>query len=128
MGHEYRTKCKDCGHKFTVSKGGGFIFHLLRCDKCGRTKSISFDKLGEIHDRYLKGLPGPYAIVTQKHDEFVKDNYKGEPLSEEEYERLVELKVGNCRCGGKYTFNAKPRCPKCRSLKLEEGHITIMYD
>ena len=61
MGHIVEAKCLDCGEKFEIEHGGGFFFHLLRCDKCGKTESIGFDKLGELHLQYLKGLPGPYS-------------------------------------------------------------------
>jgi hypothetical protein len=26
MGHDYRAECKECGCKFEVSEGGGFVF------------------------------------------------------------------------------------------------------
>jgi len=56
MGSESSARCLDCDEAFTVCEGGGFFFHLLRCDRCGAGKSIPFDKLGELHLRYLKGL------------------------------------------------------------------------
>ena len=45
MGYSTDAKCLDCGKVFEVSHGGGFSFHLLRCDKCGKSKSITFDKI-----------------------------------------------------------------------------------
>jgi len=35
-----------------VDHGGGFFLRLARCDECGKTKSIGFDELDEIHLRY----------------------------------------------------------------------------
>ena len=35
MGLTNNAKCLDCGHKFELSQGEGFTFHLLRCDSCG---------------------------------------------------------------------------------------------
>jgi hypothetical protein len=35
MGTEHGAKCKKCGHSFGVSEGGGFVFHMLHCDRCG---------------------------------------------------------------------------------------------
>jgi hypothetical protein len=131
MGAEFETKCNGCGHKFRFSDGGGFVFHLLRCDKCGIEKSVGFDELGETHLRYLKGLPGPYAIATSEFDKQVQDNYPGEPLDEDEYHKLVEEFAGNCakkNCNGQYRFNAPPRCPKCGSKDLEEGKMNVLYD
>jgi len=120
MGREYGVICRKCGQKFSVSEGGGFVFHLLHCDRCGRERSISFEDIGEPHLRYLKGLPGPYAIATSDHDENVRENYPGEPISEEEYHAAVEKLAGKCRCGGEFRFGAPPRCPECGSADLEE--------
>ena len=128
MGTEYRAKCKKCGKKFTVSDGGGFFFHLLHCNKCGKEKSISFDKIGEPHLRYIKGLGTPYCGASSKHDEYILKNYPGEPLSEEEYHKAVEKIAGKCKCGGQFRFNAPPRCPKCRSAELLRYEHVLEYD
>ena len=128
MGHRARAKCLDCGASFTVNQGGGFAFHLLRCDKCGKTKTVGFDQLGEVHDRYLKGLPGPYCVATSEHDKLVREQVDVAPLSEEDYHRAVEKIAGKCKCGGQYVFDASPRCPKCQSEHIREGGITAMYD
>ena len=128
MGHRVEAKCLDCGEVFTVDHGGGFLFHLVRCDKCGKTKSIRFDQLGELHLRYLKELKGPYSIVTSEHDEYVQKHAPIEPISEQEYYEGIEAFAGECECGGKSSLNALPRCPKCHSTRIEEGDITIMYD
>jgi hypothetical protein len=120
MGTQRGVICRACGLKSDVSEGGGFVFHLLHCDRCGDAKSISFEEIGEPHLRYLKGLPGSYAMATRRHDEWVKKNYPGEPLSEAEYYAAVEEIVGRCECGGSYKFDVPPRCPKCRSADLAE--------
>jgi hypothetical protein len=128
MGHEVQAKCLDCGETFSVAHGGGFSFHLVRCDKCGESKSIRFDDLGELHTRYMKGLSGPFSIATAKHDEDIQKHAPVEPISEAEYLQGIEAIAGKCRCRGKYTLNAPPRCPKCHSTRIEEGRIDIMYD
>lgn len=128
MGHEVQSKCLDCGSDFFVRQGGGFFFHLLRCNRCGKTKSIGFNRLGELHQRYLKGLPGPYCVASSDHDRKVQAEAQVEPISEDEYHASIEAMVGKCRCGGKYTLDAPPRCPRCRSTRVEEGEITVMYD
>ena len=129
MGHIYQAKCKKCGNEFEVSEGGGFFFHLLRCDECGKTKSISFDKIGEPHLKYIKGLNIPYSIATQKLDKHIQENYSGDSISEEKYHVEVEKIVGKCGCGGQFRFGAPPRCPKCRSLDIEDtGEGGILYD
>ena len=128
MGYQATSKCCDCGETFTVDSGGGFLFCLLRCDKCGATKSVGFDELGEIHTRYLKSLAGPYSAAIAENDQHVSENVNLEPLAEDEYHCSVETFAGQCSCRGKYKFDAPPRCPKCHSTIIEEGDITVLYD
>src|SRR3990172_838206 len=120
MGQKYQALCNDCGHTFHVMEGGGFFFHQLHCDKCGRAKSISFKKIGVLHMRYLKKLTGPYSVVTAESDKRIKNSYMGPAISEEEYHAEVEKMAGKCLCRGQYRFDAPPRCPKCRSTSLKE--------
>ncbi|MGZ4904489.1 MAG: hypothetical protein ACXV5I_06715 [Halobacteriota archaeon] len=119
MGAEYRVRCLHCGHTFSVRQGGGFAFHLLHCDTCGEDVSIGFDELGEAHLRYTKGLPEPYCVASGCFDRKIQERYPGTPLSEEEYHNVVEQIAGGCSCGGSFTFDAPPRCPRCRSRELE---------
>ena len=130
MGMQCDATCQKCGHAFPVCDGGGFSFHLLRCDTCGKEKSVDFASLGELHGRYLKGLSGPYSIATRARDEHLRAGTPGPPISEEEYHAAVEAFLGKHRCGGRFRFDAPPRCPKCRSIdiKYDEGGPTIMYD
>jgi Zn finger protein HypA/HybF involved in hydrogenase expression len=128
MGSQVNAKCRECGNTFTVMHGGGFFFHLVRCDQCGETQSIKFSDLGELHLRYLKGLPGPYAMVSREHDLYVKEHLPVEPISEDEYHKGIEALAGTCHCGGNYRLDAPPRCPKCHSTQIDEGEITMFYD
>ena len=105
MGHKVNAICQSCGYKFKISHGGGFVFHMLRCDRCGRTKSVLFDEIKEIHESYI-----------------------GKNISKEEYHNRIENYVGSCNCSGEYKFHSPPRCPKCKSKDIEEGEITILYD
>lgn len=103
MGSVNTATCNDCGHTFRVSGGGGFLFYELRCEKCGASKQIRHDEVNiEVSD--AKSGMG-------KHDR-------------SEIERLA----GSCRCGGRFTFDAKPRCPKCKSVDIEVGEPTLFYD
>jgi hypothetical protein len=100
----------------------------VRCDRCGRTKSIRFDKLGELHIRYLKGLETPYSMATEKPDTIARESPPGPPITRDEYYAGVELAAGHRRCRGTYRLDAPPRCPKCRSTNISEGGTTVMYD
>ncbi len=128
MGCRFEAQCLKCKETFEVDNGGGFAFHMLRCDHCGASKSIGFDEIGEPHLQYLKGLPGPYCVASSAHDASVKKNYPGEAIFEEEYHKKVEILVGKCGCGGQFKFDAPIRCPKCHSRRVKEGRTTMMYD
>lgn len=129
MGERYLAMCEKCGHKFHINEGGGFFFHLLRCNRCGKTKSISFKKIGDPHLKYIKGLAMPYCMASAESDMKIQRDYPGEPISEKEYHMVVEKIAGKCNCGGRYKFNAHPRCPKCKSSKIKDtGKDKIMYD
>ena len=121
MGQTFEALCNDCGHVFSVSDGGGVTFHLVRCNRCGKTKQILFEEIADLHFRYLKGLPGPYSGVTSGRDEWIKEGYDGEPIPEKEYYRGVEEFAGRCDCKGEYEMDAPCRCPKCYSLNIEGG-------
>src|SRR3954471_23916246 len=130
MGMASGARCRACDHRLQINEGGGFTFHVLRCDRCGETRPVTFDELGLIHLRYLKGLPGPYSVATAEHDQHVKDTFTGKPLSERGYHTAVQKYAGRHSCGGAFKFRAPPRCPKCHSVALAEDPSggVIMYD
>ena len=129
MGSGVEAKCRRCGTQFQANVGGGFFFDVLHCDACGRERSISHGDLGNIHLGYIKGLGGPYAVARAEQDRLIQEQYKGDPLSREDYESEVERFAGPCECGGVFRFEAPPRCPKCGSLEDEwEQTGSIMYD
>ena len=53
MGQSYGVICQRCEERFDVNEGGGFTFHLLRCDRYGRERSVEFAQLGDLHADYL---------------------------------------------------------------------------
>ena len=129
MGSSFTALCKKCGHKFTANVGGGFLFHLLHCDRCGRAKGI---ERKEIEKAYLQLRNDPkvsHRTVSQKHDDLVHIMYPGNPISSKEHYRIAEELAGRCTCGGKYLVDAPPRCPKCKSDEFEDsGEYRLMYD
>jgi len=129
MGSTYGATCKKCGKTFEYNEGGGFVFHLLRCDKCGKEREIGFEEIGEPHKKYIKGLSVPYSSASSESDEDIQKNYPGDPITEEEYHLEVEKMVGDCKCGGTFRFDAPPRCPKCKSTDLEDDPgMMVLYD
>ncbi len=130
MGMESGVICNDCDTAFAVSSGSGFFFHLLHCDTCGERRSVGFDELGDVHLRYLKGLRGPYAIISKEFDEQVQAEYEGEPIDETEYPAEIARIAGECECGGAFSFEASPRCPNCHGTdsRADPDGDTILYD
>ena len=128
MGVEVEGKRLECGQAFTVSDGGGFFFHLVRCEACGETKGIGFDEIEPLRASYLKDLSLPYGMVTVAQDHDAEKHWDPDTFAEEKHHRAVESFAGNCACGGKFTLNALPRCPDCQSTHIELGEITMLYD
>lgn len=128
MSAEYAAACNKCGKKFTLLMGGGFFFHLLRCDRCGRVKSVGFDEIGELRSWHLKGQGGVHSAASGLAAADARENCPGEPLADEEYYAAVENTAGGCGCGGKFKFDAPPRCPKCRSTDIRKGEVLALYD
>jgi hypothetical protein len=115
MGSASGFICKACGARFTVSSGGGFYFDLVHCDTCGASRTVGHQELGDIHLRFVKGLPGPFAVSRAAMDRQIQREYPGEPIGREEYHRLAEATLQPCACGDRFRYDAPPRCPECRS-------------
>ena len=115
MGSASGYLCRTCGTRFRVRSGGGFYFDLLHCDTCGKAKNIGHQELGEIHLRFVKGLPGPYAVARSAMDRRIQREYPGEPLTRDEYAAAAEATLEPCPCGGRFRYGAQARCPACRS-------------
>ena len=124
--------CQACGTRFGVRDGGGFFFDLLHCDRCGRTQSVGHEELGDIHLRFVKGLPGPYTVGRTAMDRRIQREYPGEPLSRDEYHAAAEATFDPCPCGGQFRYGAPPRCPKCGSTseawERDPGASLVHYD
>ena len=132
MGRRSGVICRECGTRFDVDEGGGFFFDLLHCDTCGGTCSVGHQELGDIHLRYVKGLPGPYAVARSKMDRQIQQEYGGKPLTRAEYHAAAEATLEPCTCGGSYRYDARPRCPGCRSTQehwdVDPDGVMVMYD
>ncbi len=115
MGSASGYICRTCGARFHVRSGGGFFSDLLHCDTCGEAKSVGHQELGDIHLRFVSGLPGPYAVARSEMDRRIQREYPGEPLTRAEYHAAAEATVDACSCGGRFRYDAQARCPECRS-------------
>jgi DNA-directed RNA polymerase subunit RPC12/RpoP len=125
IGTEYAAKCMKCGTEYRIRQGGGSEFHDLHCDQCGQHKMVRFCEVGELHVRFLKGMPpGWFNVTTGESDLHFKQTHPGESIDSEEYKQGVEEHAGACKCGGRFRVNAPARCPKCRS---EEHDICWEY-
>ena len=75
MGTRRAAKCKDCKGRFTVSHGGGFRFHQLRCDwmemEKARGISITSTALQFAYRTCIINL-----LDTPGHADFSEDTYR----------------------------------------------------
>lgn len=127
MGTQRKATCRDCKAHITVDEGGGFLFHLLRCVRCGRANRIGLRELGDVHVRYLKGSERPYTVASSAEHEYIRQQVDVESMSPEDYFDAVEG-FRKCDCGGRLSFDAPPRCPRCGSLEITLGEVTACYD
>ena len=49
-------------------------------------------------------------------DRQIQQEYPGEPLTRDEYHAAAEASFDPCACGGRFRYDAPPRCPGCRSM------------
>ena len=130
MGTQIAHRCESCSASFEISEGGGFVFDLLHCERCGAAREVGHDEMGDIHLGYVKGLDGPYAVVRAESDERIRREYTGEPLTEAGYQAAVEGLLDPCACGGSFRYDAPARCPGCGSTQEQwtEGTVQAIYD
>jgi hypothetical protein len=132
MGSMAGQICRACGTKFVGRSGGGFFFDLLHCDSCGQSKSVGHQEMGDIHLGFVKGLPGPYTVGRSAMDRRIKEEYAGELLSTDEYHAAVEATLEPCKYGGRFRYDAPPRCPTCRSTSEhwdpDPAGVSMLYD
>jgi hypothetical protein len=119
MGTSTGYVCRACGERFRPRRGGGFFFDVLHCRRCGAGRSVLHEELGEIHLRFVKGLPGAYAVARAGLDRRIKAEYQGAPIDRAEYHRLAEATLEPCACGGRFRYDAPARCPRCRSTSRQ---------
>ena len=115
MGSVSSYICRACGAHFMSRDGGGFFFDMLHCDTCGATKEVGHRELGDVHLGFVKGLPGPYAVARAAMDRRIQREYKGQPLTRDEYHAAAQATLGDCACGGRFRYDAPGRCPECRA-------------
>jgi hypothetical protein len=115
-----------------IRSGGGFFFDLLHCDTCGADQGVGHQDMGDIHLRFVKGLPGPYAVSRSEMDGRIQREYPGGPLTRAEYHAAVEATLEPCSCGGRFRYDAAARCPGCRSTDdqwdWDQTAPSVLYD
>jgi len=92
-----------------------------------RATRIGRDAIADLHLRYLKGSDRPYTVAQRTEYEFARQQVEAEPMSVEEYTAAVES-FRKCDCGGRLSFDAPPRCPRCGSLEITLGEVIGCYD
>lgn len=101
MGTQWRVTCRQCGTRFEARDGGGFAFHMLHCEQCGREHAVDEQQMG----------------TTFRADGPALDAW-------------IVTNIMPCLCGGRFTLDAKARCPRCKSDDWDESNAEpdIEYD
>jgi endogenous inhibitor of DNA gyrase (YacG/DUF329 family) len=105
----FKVNCPDCGKE--TNRNPKFIGHLpsweICCTKCSE---IDYEKVS------------PYEYdLTQWHEMYGR-LIRGALDIEVEWGKILKLNeqskipTHNCRCGGKFSLLAKPRCSNCNSV------------
>jgi hypothetical protein len=119
MGQLFECQCQDCSTTFRVGWGGGISFEELRCNACGDTVGVPRLHIKDPGKQY------PHREAWRAIRRSMNEN----GFEKAEYERQVQAFLPPCDfCGGAYEFHAPPRCPKCRSTRLEKGKLVLRYD
>lgn len=125
MSDEASRICRACGAKFTVQTGGSRRSDVLHCDVCGARMYVLHEDLGDLYRRYLRH-PKPYVYGWTLQED------PGDGLNPAEYHAAVEDTLGPCACGGRFRYDAPPRCPTCRSTEemwdVDEAGWTVIHD
>ncbi len=109
MGSSHEAVCRECGTKFRVDIGASMSALQVRCKDCGRATFVSLE---DIYAKEAQDVPG---LGADDGSWSIRDRLAGELAA-------------TCSCGGHYTVDAPPRCPKCRSADLDIAPPDLMYD
>jgi hypothetical protein len=107
-----KITCFSCGNIFKVKKVPHFRSRLvIYCEKCGQQKVVWAEDIGIGFLPFVLGTDSPPGSPPGK---WVK-NYKFKGITRDQWWQAVSYITGKCKCGGSYTRDATPRCPKCGS-------------
>ena len=93
MGRMFGAICNVCGVRFVVHDGGGFAFDVLRCDTCGRERSIAHAEAGSLHAAYEKGWWEGHVGDDTQWPEHIS-SYEGKALTLDEYRSALSDVAG----------------------------------
>jgi hypothetical protein len=126
LGCSIQAACNKCKTHFTASKGGGRKFDLLHCDHCGAEHGINHDEIGNPYKRYCNSVEALFQFRRGRDENHIVKSIRNllsgvwYSVSTFQYNRAVEKKAGKCQCGGRFKFDAPPRCPGCLSHEFTE--------
>jgi hypothetical protein len=124
MGRMFEAKCTSCQHSFNACDGGTASAESLRCTQCSESQNVEY---AEIPDTFLGFLKGLQTSMPELNGADWR-TFDGPPITEDEYRRAVEVKAGNCACGGRFAFDMPVRCPACRSDAVIDLGTFMRYD
>lgn len=131
MGSMFGAVCGACGFHFVVHEGGGFTFEILRCDACGRERTIPHSKVRALHEAFdAPWWEEPAGARPKKRVKPARTKAPTPRMTFEEYHAKLAEFAGPCKCGGRFAVEAPIRCPKCKSREFSEDPTgpMSMYD
>lgn len=128
MGITYKAECRDCNSRFYIDIGDSRVAYILHCDLCGETGFVLQNKIPEIENRYNNFLNEMRAKYDWGKIQISAEDKQALRDSEKLYYSEIENYAGQCKCGGYFKKNAKPRCPNCKSTKIKKIAVWTYYD
>jgi hypothetical protein len=115
--HRQPVRCPHCSAMLDMSpRVTGMMGSMLpvNCTRCHRatTSRFSFDRPGEAIWRRIEVIRGDF--VRSRHLDRIEECLR---QVAREYDRFVD--PFPCKCGGRFSLAAKPRCPRCEHVVFD---------
>ena len=123
MGTVAKYECRDCGHTFKASCGGGFCFVELRCEKCDNTQRLANQDYPIRH--YLLEATSDVPPVPEGERAAYLEQLRN---SIEAHNNEVESRFKCESCGGQMKTGLGPMCPLCHSRQLTQLKVSLYFD
>lgn len=126
MGSKYKACCCDCGHEFTLYKGGGMAWYQKICNQCDA--EVRVPRNGPVD--FIDGVTLTYVELLKHLSNPAGWSRRGGRFDAVESKMLSDM-TSACGCGGElipeWDKRVKYRCPSCKSDRLDLK-MEVLYD